>query len=267
MKRSVLCVLLSGCACCVGADREEPPPGDWHFSANMVYSSRSLDGTIVSRNAINGGVYGDMVTTGDAMGVSDSQSVMLAAGVQYKRFGVGLNYMPTSFEGTGSAIVAGTGPNAGLFFETPLYTDIDVDMLLATVYYNLIQTQNSLFGIGCGFGHTWVDLQITPDIGTELAYDGEVPFGFLRVHFNSRYQRFLYGFALNGLSMELDGSHIVYSDYKIDLGYRLIDKRWKLDLVGGYRLVNFAVDLGLTSGEVHTDVSMEGPFVGITAIY
>lgn len=267
MKLHVLTTMMCLMCAVVASGEDAAPPPDWHFFGNVVYSSRSLDGVIVAKNAINDGVYGDMVTTGDAMGVDDSQGAMLALGVQYKRFGLALNYMPTSFDGTGSALVAGTGTNVGVIVETPLETKIDVDMLLASMYYNIVQTRDSVFGIGAGFGQTMVDLSITPEVGTALAYNGQLPFGFVRLHFNSRYKRFLYGFALNGLSLDVDGANIVYSDYKVDLGYRLIDKRVKLDLVGGYRLVNFAVDLDGTSGEIGVDVSLEGPFFGVTAIY
>ena len=76
-----------------------------------------------------------------------------------------------------------------------------------------------------------------------------------------------YGFALNGLSLDVDGANIVYSDYKGDLGYRVVDRRYKLDLVGGYRLVNFAVDLEGTGGEIGVDVSLEGPFLGLAATF
>lgn len=266
MQRTVFSVAAAFLAATTIGAETAKKPSDWHVVGNVVYSSRSLDGVIASKNAINDGVDGDMVTTGDAMGVDASQGVMLAIGAQYKRFGLGLNYMPTSFEGTGTALVAVAG-SGGFFTSTPLETKIDVDMLLATAYYNLVQTPDTVFGLGFGLGQTMVDLSIVPETGTPLAYDGQLPFGFLRLHFNSRYKRFLYGFALNGLSMDVDGANIAYSDYKIDLGYRLVDKRYKLDLVGGYRLVNFAVDLEGTTGEVGADVSLEGPFLGLTAIY
>lgn len=266
MKR-IYSVIITSIWVMVSVGEEQPKPSDWHFSGNIVYSSRSLDGVIVSKNAINNGMYGNMVTTGDAMGVDNSEGAMLAIAAQYKRFGIGLNYMPTSFEGSGSALVAGTGANAGLFFQTPLETKIEVDMLLASAYYNLIQTSNSVFGIGLGFGQTMVSINISPEVGTPLLYDGQLPFGFLHVHFSSRYERFLYGFSLNGVSLEIEGESIAYSDYKVNLGYRLIDKRTKLDLVGGYRLVNFAVDLLNGDDIIATDVAMEGPFLGITITY
>ena len=240
---------------------------DWHFAGSVVFSSRSLDGLIVNRTATDSGIYGDLTTTGDSMGLDDSRSAMLYLAAQYKRFGFGLNYLPTSFEGDGFALVAGTGPNAGVFIQTPLQTRINVNMLLANVYYDFIQTPETTFGIGAGFGQTWVDLSIVPETGTPLVYDGSQPFGFLNVHFRNRHNRFLYGFALNGLSMDVDGVNVAYSDYRLDLGYRILEEPAKLDLIGGYRLVNFAMDLDWSGGMVMTDIAMEGPFLGIVAIY
>lgn len=266
MKQRLLTLVCLACSAYAFAE-EGQKPSNWHFFGSVVYSSRALGGTIASKNAISDGVDGDMVTTADAMGVDDSNGAMLSIGAQYKRLGIGLNYMPTSFEGSGSALVAVGGGTAGIFTSTPLETDISVDMLLASMYYNLIQTQDTVFGIGAGFGQTMVDISIVPDVGTALTYDGQLPFGFLRLHFSSKYKRFLYGFALNGLSLDVDGVNIVYSDYKLDLGYRLIDKRTKLDLVGGYRLVNFAADMTGTGGEIAADVSLDGPFLGIAAIF
>lgn len=246
---------------------DESDPRDWHFAGSIVYSSRSLDGTIVNRTAANNGIYGDLVTTGDAMGLDDSQSAMLFLAAQYKRFGMGINYMPTSYKGNGYALVAGTGPSAGVFIQTPLETSIDVNMVLASIYYDLIQTPDTTFGVGAGFGQTWIDLSIVPQTGNALVYDGSQPFGFLNVHFRNYHNRFLYGFSFNGLSLDIDGVNVVYSDYKLDLGYRLLEGPINLDLVGGYRQVNFAMDLDWSGGTVKTDVTMEGPFIGLVAIY
>ncbi|MDF7808809.1 hypothetical protein P4E94_15275 [Pontiellaceae bacterium B12219] len=248
---------------------EDHKPNLWHFFGSVVYSSRTLDGSIVDvTQGVNGG-FGSMIATGESMNLEPSESPMLALGAQYKRFGFGLNYMPTSFEGQGYALVAGSGTTAGAMIKTPLNTSIDVNMLLANIYYNFIQTPDTIFGFGFGMGQTSIDLSIVPDssLATPLIYNGTQPFGFLNLHFSSCYNRFLYGFALNGLSMDIDGVNIVYSDYKVDLGYRLIDKRMKLDFIGGYRLVNFSIDLKYDSTKVKTDVSLEGPFLGVRAVY
>lgn len=88
MKRVLFIIALIGC--CINSKGEgEQKLSDWHFSGSVVYSSRSLGGVIVNKVDGNNGGYGDMVTTGDAMGVDDSNGAMLALGMQYKRFGWG----------------------------------------------------------------------------------------------------------------------------------------------------------------------------------
>jgi len=50
---------------------------DWHLFANISYTSRTLDGSVVNKSAVNDGAFGDLVAT------SDSLMVTLAA--QYKK--------------------------------------------------------------------------------------------------------------------------------------------------------------------------------------
>ena len=245
---------------------EPETASDWRFSGNLVYSSRPLSGSFVSTRSI-GNVNGGMVATGDSMNLGTSDAAMLALGIRYKRFGVGLNYMPTSYHGQGTAMVgAGAGGSGGMV-ETQLDTKIDVDMLLANVYYNLIQTPTSVFGVGVGFGQTVIDLNLTPAVGSPILYQGTQPFGFLSMHMANRYKRFLYGFNINGISAEFEGVQVTYSDYKIDLGYRVIDKRVKFDIIGGYRLVNFFADVKYSDGRVVSTFGLEGPFLGVSVAY
>lgn len=265
-KCSILSLLLL-ITTSIFAEETERKPSDWHVGGSLVYSSRTLDGSVVSKNSLSGGAFGTLVATGDSMNVGDSNGMMLGLAAQYKRFGIGLNYMPTTFKGSGFALAEVGGAGGGAFVKTPLETDISVDMMLANIYYNFIQTSNSVFGVGAGLGRTEIDFSMVPGTGDPLAYQGEQPFGFLNLHMQNRHKRFLYGFALNGLSMEFEGANIVYSDYKVDLGYRLVDKRVKLDLVGGYRMVNFAISLEGESSEIDVDVTLEGPFLGVTMLY
>ena len=258
-------IILAFCAGYAAA--EENADHNWHFSGSLLYSSRSLDGTIVDATGINDSLFGTLFATGDSMNVGTSDNFQLALAAQYKRFGVGLNYMPTSFSGIGSALVGVAGDELGVMVRTPLDTDVDIGMLLANVYYNIIQTPDTIFGVGLGFGMTSIDLNIVPNVGQPIIYDGQQPFGFLNVHFSSTYRRFLYGFALNGISADFGGVNIDYSDYKVNFGYRVIDKSLKFDIVGGFRQVNFAIDLDGTASEVAADVTLEGPFLGVSVTY
>ena len=242
----ILCLMLNSLlflsAAVPNAIAGEEQAQEWHFTLNTVYSSRTLSGELVNKNALSDSTFGSLATTGDAMNVGTSQSMMVAVGAQYKRWGLGLNYMPTSFSGQGSAMVDLAGNNAGLRVTTPLNTDIDINMLLGNAYYNLVQTPNAMFGIGTGLGRTDIDLKIIPDLGDPIIYKGDQPFGFLSMYMANRYENFLYGFNLNGVSATFDGAKVNYSDYKVTLGYRIVDHKVKCDIVGGYRMINFKID-------------------------
>lgn len=250
-----------------GVSAGDLPERDWHLSFSAVYSGRGLDGSIINKSALNNDVFGSLVATGDSMNVGSSKGFMLSAGAQYKRWGLSLNYMPTSFSGDGSAIVDVGGSDAGARFKTGLSTDIDIEMVLGNLSYNFIQTENMVFGIGAGFGRTSIDLNIIPAIGNSIVYDGEQPFGFLNMHMANSYKKFLYGFSVNGISGTFDGVFVDYSDYKIDVGYRAIDRYVKCDIVGGYRKVNFAINIESDQETVATKVTMEGPFLGLNLTY
>ena len=240
---------------------------DWHFFANISYSSRTLDGSITETTAIANDVFGDLVATGDSMNLDTSDTFMYTLAAQYKKWRMGLNYMPTSFSGQGYAIVTLTGNQAGVLAKTPLNTDIDIDLLLGKLTYDIIQTQSSRFGVGVGLGRTQIDLNIIPQVGNSIIYKGYQPFGFLSVYMANNYQRFLYGFNFNAISASFTGVEVGYSDYTIDFGYRLSDKEIKWDLVGGYRLVNFSIDIEDGQNMYKAITHLQGPFIGVSVSY
>lgn len=240
---------------------------NWHFSGSIMYSSRSLDGTIASKLQSERNYFGDLLVTGESMNVGTSNTVTIAAAAQYKRWGIGLNYIPTQFSGLGSAIVGVSNEAEVGFIETPLNTDINVNMLLLNGSYNFIQTGNRVFGVGAGLGRTVIDLNIIPEVGNSIIYDGTQPFGFLNVHFSDVYKRFIYSFALNGISGAFSGVGVDYSDYTFEVGYRVVNQRFKLDIVGGHRMVNFAVDIEQEPNITKADITLEGPYLGLKSSF
>lgn len=245
----------------------KPGHRDWHLFANISYTSRTLDGSIVNSNAVSGDVLGDLAATGDSMNLDTSDKFMFTAAVQYRKWRAGLNYAPTLFSGQGYAIVALTGNQAGVLEKTPLNTDIEVNLLLGKLTYDIIQTKGSRFGVGVGLGASYIDLNIIPEVGNSIIYHGDQPFGFLSVYMENDYKRFLYGFSLNAISATFSGVEVDYSDYMLNLGYRLSDKEVKWDLVGGYRLVNFSIDIEDGQDIIKATTQLEGPFVGVSVTY
>jgi len=240
---------------------------DWHIFANISYTSRTLDGSVNNRSAIANDVFGDLVASGDSMNLDTSQTFMYTLGVRYKRWGLGLNYAPTSFSGQGYAIVTLSGASAGVLQKTPLNTDIDVNLLLGRLTYDIVQTGASRFGIGAGLGKSYIDLSIIPQVGDSIVYDGSQPFGYFSIYMANTYNGFLYGFNMNAISANFSGDEVDYSDYTVDLGYRLSDKEIKWDIVGGYRLVNFSIDIEDGSDMVKAITHLQGPFVGVSVTY
>lgn len=240
---------------------------DWQYNFSLVYSKRTLDGTIVNKTPIDNDTFGSLFATGDSMNVGTSDEFMLAVAAYYKRWGIGLNYMPTSFSGTGSALVKVGSGGTGVIVTTPLNTNIDVNMLLANVSYDFIKTGSNVFGVGVGLGNTSIDLAIIPDVGDSIIYNGNQPFGFLNIHMSSKHNDFSYGFSMNGISADFDGAAVDYSQYTVNLGYRVKDGAVKLDVIGGYRLVNFAIDLQQGQNVVRADVALEGPYLGVNLVY
>ena len=116
------------------------------------YSSRTLSGEIVRQTSITDNIFGDLVATDESMNLGSSDTFTIAAGVNYKRWGLGVNYLPTDYSGQGSALVGLGGSQAVTMVRTALNTDINVDMLLGNVTYDFIQTENMTFGVGVGFG-------------------------------------------------------------------------------------------------------------------
>jgi hypothetical protein len=263
--KSTLLLFLSLCA--NQALAQEQPASNWHFSASAVYSVRSLDGSLVHQNAINPSSFGTMVATGDSTGVDDSKSVMFDAAVQYKKFGFGISHMPTNFTGSGYALVSAGTASSGAYTQTDLQTDVDVTMDLASVYYNFMQNQEHTVGIGAGFGQTNIDISVVPSIGSSLAFNGTEPFGFLNFHFSNREQRFLYGFSVNWINANFSGTQINYSDYKINLGYRITQDRVKTDVIAGYRNISFAIDFRDNDEALVTNLTLAGPFLGLRVSY
>ena len=250
---------------------------DWTFMGNIVYSSRPYEGAFTknSTTTTGGNVVADtgMLATDDTMGLGNSNTAMFLIGAKYKRWVATFNYMPTNYEGQGTALIGTVKDDKpiGTLTTAPLATNINVKMYLTNVSYNLIETENTTFGIGIGFGATSVDMSLIPDVpgdASDISIKSTQPFGFLSMHMNNKYDKFLYGFSVRGISAEFKGVDVSYSDYKIDLGYRWLEEdAYTLDLVGGYRTVNFDAEITLEDSVAASTMTLKGPFIGVTFTY
>jgi hypothetical protein len=149
-------------------------------------------------------------------------------------------------------------------------------MYLANITYEAVRTKHTTFRVGIGFGGSSVNLDIKPQGPVqEIQYDNTQPFGFITLNMATDYKRFLFSANLNGVSMALSGVDINYLDFSVQLGYRAYQGIFNLDVIAGYRMVNFAIsDTSENDGtivdstsNVDVDLTLEGPLFGITLSY
>ncbi len=247
-----------------------------HFYFTSYYTPRDVKGDIGRQNSLSS-IQTDLVATADTLDLGDSKGLMYTMGAQYEKWTLGFTYMPSTFddEGDGNAIVAAQGSNGnGLLTKIGTTTTVDINMYLANIMYEVVKTPNTSLKIGVGLGSSVVEFNVTPEsshIG-EIAYDGSEPFGFLSINMMNKYNDFIYGFNVNGVSMEIDNTKVEYSDFTLEAGYRFYEKkRFKADFIAGFRQVNFALTTKSEDdivGHIYdVDLTLSGPFVGFTLSY
>ena len=75
----------------------ETKPKSWNVMLQIVYSPRAMDGTI----RYNKGGPSDYLATADTLGLDTVDSFQYMMALKYKRWTLGVNYAPVTFEGNG----------------------------------------------------------------------------------------------------------------------------------------------------------------------
>ena len=254
-------------------------PENWSVYATATYNSRFIKGNISRKNTLKNGISSDLVATGKSLDLDRSNGLMYYVGASYKHWFLGISYMPSRFsdQGKGYSYVDVTGPNgSGVLTQVATVTDVDINMYLANITYEAVRTKHTTFKVGIGAGASSVNLHITPQdsIVSEIKFDHTQPFGYITLNMATEYRRFLFSANMNAVTMKLDGVQIDYLDFNVELGYRAYQGYFNLDIVAGYRMVNFAisgsseVDGKINSTrDVAVDLTLEGPFLGISFSY
>ena len=254
-------------------------PTNWSVFLTAYYTSRKIKGNIGRKNELKGGLSTDLYATGETLDLDRSNGFMYDIGASYKHWFLGLSFMPSLFQdqGNGFSYVDLTGPNgSGVLTQVVTTTKVHIDMYLANISYEAVRTEHTTFKVGLGFGASTVKLHITPadTIVQEIRFDHSQPFGFITLNMATEYKRFLFGANFNGITMKIDGVQINYLDFTTQLGYRAYQRYFNVDIIAGYRMVNFAISgSSVTDGPpdvtrtVDVDLTLEGPFLGITLSY
>jgi opacity protein-like surface antigen len=232
------------------------------FGAAIVYGPRDIAGTVFVDRA--GPASG--LATADSLGLGTATSVQLRLAAGYKRWRVALDYLPTQYSGDGFADVdINIGDLPPISAQTPVRSDIDVNLLLLNLRYDVFRTDRWTTALGFGLGQTDVDLALVPAIGRAVAFDSKTPFGYIGGDIEWRFaNRWSARGGLQWISGEFDGSRIDYGNYNIAIAYRLNQKRFLTEIVGGYRRVDFTFDYSVPGDRIVTDLSIEGPYLGFS---
>jgi hypothetical protein len=261
----VIYVIVSGIAFpSITIAAEENPKSDFQVALSVVYSSRSVGATI---GVTNPGSLG-FIATADSLGLGRADGFQENVELRWKRWAFGVNYVPTSVSGQGTAtsgLQIGSGPIIAV--GTPMTTTIDVSMLLGTAYYFVVQKSDMELGLGLGFGKTSIDVAFVPALGQPSGYDGNTPFGFLSVRMINRVDRFFYGASVNGIGFSFEGTTIHYFDLNLAAGYRVLDDRVKGDILAGWRYIGFGFAFDVPPTITKTDVQLSGPYIGVRFVF
>jgi hypothetical protein len=235
---------------------------DWSFSANIGWAWREIDGTLFD--------YVPPLTgaaTTDSLGLGTSSEPQASFGVRWKQLMVNFVYLPSKFTGDGFLVEAldfGDGPVIGN--ADPIASDIEVEMYLANIEYDLLKRGDMDLGVGFGLGTVNMDIVMTPESVTGVSIIGNVPFGYLTSTFVKRWDKFAATFGLQGLSVAIDDYSITYKSVNIAAAYELMERgRFNLSVAGGYRYVDFdySFDDDTSGAKTSTAFELTGPYIGL----
>ncbi|MDG1463036.1 MAG: hypothetical protein P8R04_05640, partial [Gammaproteobacteria bacterium] len=175
-----------------------------------------------------------------------------------------VDYLPTNYTGEGfAAVQIKVGDLPVIPAQTNVSSDIDANLMLLNIGYEVVRTEKWVGAIGVGFGQTVLDIALVPELGQPLAFDGKTPFGYISTDLTRNFGRWNARIGIGWISGEFDGARIDYGNYNAALAYVLTQDKFRSELVAGYRKIDLKFDYSVASEIVITDISLEGPYVGL----
>jgi len=234
----------------------------WQFFGALAYGPRDIDGDIFLTNGGAGSGY----ATADSLGLGTADSFQFRLGARYKRWRFSVDYLPTNYSGEGFALASIDLPNRPpIDFTTPVVSDIDVEILLANVNYELLQTANWRGSVGLGFGRTTLDISLDPEVGEGVFFDSNTPFGYISGDIRRYFGRWSVLAAIQWISGDFGGFNMAYGNFNVSAGYVFPLEKTAVEVLAGYRRIDFKFDYNIDGQETIADFTMEGPYIG-TAI-
>jgi hypothetical protein len=149
--------------------------------------------------------------TADSLGLGSSSELNAVIGLHWEHLNIEFVYLPSRFKGDGLLLQELDFGSVPIISETtPINSNIEVTMMLANIEYSILQRGDMDFGFGVGIGQVELDIAMTPQVGSAVNINGDVPFGYLTSSFTKRWGRTAFSFGLQGLSVSQNGTSVAY---------------------------------------------------------
>lgn len=271
LSHRITCCVLSLLAAPVFADNylrhADPSAEGWDVSARAEAFAWELEGSVVNVGRSPSNISGSFAATGDSLNLPTEAIPQLSVIASNRRWSFGAHYLPLHYKGSGYGVGGLVGSSVGGFANVAVDAGIDIDFLLAEGWYNLIATDKSLLAVGVGLGKIDVDMDFVVGGGSRFNYDAESPFGYMSVKMVNRVDRFFYGAVIGGMLFNNDTVNASETDYRLSLGWRLLEGKTPLDIDGGWRHMQLGLDINSADSSNSVDLELNGPYLGVMATF
>jgi len=232
---------------------------DWQFFGAAVFGPRDIEGDILINRGIGSGY-----ATADSLGLGTARAFQFRLGARYKRWRVSLDYLPTNYTGEGFAVAEiDIPPIPPISTDTPVSSDIDVKITLINANYEFVQNEKWIASVGLGFGRTTLDIALVPEIGEGIVVDSNTPFGYIAGDLRRRWGRWSAQVAIQWISGDFGGFDMDYGNYNLSAGYLFPFDSSALEVLAGYRRIDFKFDYSIEGRTMIADFRMSGPYAGV----
>ncbi len=168
-------------------------------------------------------------------------------------------------EGTLTATISSGGVTIPV--GAAVASELDLGLYNALLTFDFIPTELVEFGLGGGVTYIDLDASFEEDAtGATVATDEAAPIPVLAARVSSRFWRIDASVEASGMAISYDGTAVTLLDIDAMAKLRLFggDNHLAAHLAAGYRWTDLDVEYEDGSDEVDGNVTLEGPWVGLT---
>jgi hypothetical protein len=230
----------------------------------VLVNSLELDGDI-------GTSFGPLSTDNsvEALGLDDSETVIVPrADLDWDPIHVSIEGFQMEVSGTGVAEASldiGDGP--GISIGEPVDSEADFELYQARFVWDFVP--DPLLDLGLGVGVGYLDYEISVQSlagGGVVSGSDDLPFAFLAGRAAKTIGDFELLVLAGGGAIEIDDEDYKYLDVEAMVNWGF----WQVgpataELALGYRYIRYEYEFDAGQGEFDLDLTLDGPFVGLSA--